>query len=42
MLAQWRSWTAALVHYREALELASTDAERRHLARRLADTSGQG
>jgi predicted RNA polymerase sigma factor len=28
--------------YREALELATTDAERRYLARRLAKTTGQG
>jgi len=27
--------------YREALELARTDAERRYLSRRLAETSGQ-
>ncbi len=28
--------------YREALGLAATDAERRFLARRLAETSGRG
>jgi RNA polymerase sigma-70 factor (ECF subfamily) len=28
--------------YREALDLAATDAERRYLARRLAETTGQG
>ncbi|HET9971874.1 MAG TPA: hypothetical protein VFQ68_26820 [Streptosporangiaceae bacterium] len=27
--------------YREALELASTDAERRYLSRRLAETSSR-
>ena len=31
----------AAVAYAEALELASTDAERRYLTRRLAETSGQ-
>ena len=31
----------AAVAYREALELASTDAERRFLSRRLAETDGQ-
>jgi RNA polymerase sigma-70 factor, ECF subfamily len=32
----------AAAAYREALELAATDAERRYLARRLAETTGQG
>jgi RNA polymerase sigma-70 factor (ECF subfamily) len=32
----------AAAGYREALELASTDAERRYLARRLAEATGQG
>jgi RNA polymerase sigma-70 factor (ECF subfamily) len=32
----------AAASYREALELAATDAERRYLARRLAEASGQG
>jgi RNA polymerase sigma-70 factor, ECF subfamily len=32
----------AAAGYREALELAATDAERRYLARRLAETTGQG
>ena len=32
----------AAAAYREALELAGTDAERRYLARRLAETTGQG
>jgi len=31
----------AAVAYAEALELASTDAERRYLTRRLAETSGE-
>ena len=31
----------AAAAYREALELASTDAERRYLSRRLAEASGQ-
>jgi RNA polymerase sigma-70 factor, ECF subfamily len=31
----------AAAGYREALELAATDAERRYLARRLAETTGQ-
>ena len=31
----------ASVAYREALELASTDAERRYLRRRLAETTGE-
>jgi RNA polymerase sigma-70 factor (ECF subfamily) len=31
----------AAASYREALELAGTDAERRYLARRLAETTGQ-
>jgi RNA polymerase sigma-70 factor (ECF subfamily) len=31
----------AAVHYREALDLAATDAERRYLARRLAEITGQ-
>jgi RNA polymerase sigma-70 factor, ECF subfamily len=31
----------AAASYREALELAATDAERRYLARRLAETTGQ-
>jgi RNA polymerase sigma-70 factor (ECF subfamily) len=30
----------AAASYRQALELTSTDAERRFLARRLADTTG--
>ena len=33
--------SAAAAAYAEALELASTDAERRYLTRRLAETSGQ-
>lgn len=32
----------AAAAYREALELAGTDAERRYLARRLAESTGQG
>ena len=32
----------AAAAYREALELAGSDADRRYLARRLAETSGQG
>jgi RNA polymerase sigma-70 factor (ECF subfamily) len=32
----------AAASYRDALELAATDAERRYLARRLAESSGQG
>jgi RNA polymerase sigma-70 factor, ECF subfamily len=32
----------AAAGYREALELAATDAERRYLARRLAETTRQG
>jgi RNA polymerase sigma-70 factor, ECF subfamily len=32
----------AAAGYREGLELAATDAERRYLARRLAETTGQG
>jgi RNA polymerase sigma-70 factor, ECF subfamily len=32
----------AAVGYRDALELAATDAERRYLARRLAEITGQG
>jgi RNA polymerase sigma-70 factor, ECF subfamily len=32
---------AAAVHYREALDLAATDAERGYLARRLAEMTGQ-
>jgi RNA polymerase sigma-70 factor (ECF subfamily) len=31
----------AAASYRDALELAATDAERRYLARRLAESSGQ-
>jgi RNA polymerase sigma-70 factor, ECF subfamily len=31
----------AAASYRDALELATTDAERRYLARRLAETTGQ-
>ncbi len=34
--------TEAAAGYREALELAANDAERRYLARRLAETTGQG
>jgi RNA polymerase sigma-70 factor (ECF subfamily) len=34
-------WPEAAVAYRAALRLASTDAERRYLSRRLAETSGQ-
>jgi RNA polymerase sigma-70 factor, ECF subfamily len=33
--------TEAAIAYREALELASTDAERRYLSRRLTETGGQ-
>jgi RNA polymerase sigma-70 factor (ECF subfamily) len=32
----------AAASYREVLELATTDAERRYVARRLAETTGQG
>jgi predicted RNA polymerase sigma factor len=33
--------TEAAAAYREALELAGTDAGRRYLTRRLAETAGQ-
>jgi RNA polymerase sigma-70 factor, ECF subfamily len=32
----------ATAGYREALDLATTDAERRYLVRRLAETTGHG
>jgi RNA polymerase sigma-70 factor (ECF subfamily) len=32
----------AAAAYRAALELAATDAERRYLTRRLAETTGEG
>jgi RNA polymerase sigma-70 factor, ECF subfamily len=33
--------TEAVASYRKAFDLATTDAERRYLARRLAETTGQ-
>lgn len=41
MLRRLERPTKAAAAYREALELASTDAERRYLSRRLAETTSQ-
>jgi RNA polymerase sigma-70 factor (ECF subfamily) len=42
LLRRLRRNAEAAAGYREALELAATDADRRYLARRLAETTGQG
>ena len=42
LLRRLKRHAEAAASYREALELAATDAERRYLAQRLAETTGQG
>jgi RNA polymerase sigma-70 factor (ECF subfamily) len=42
LLRRLDRYDEAAASYREALELAGTDAERRYLSRRLAETSSQG
>ncbi|WP_327238098.1 RNA polymerase sigma factor [Streptomyces sp. NBC_01317] len=42
LLRRLERWDGAVDAYREAVALAPTDAERRHLARRLAEAEAQG